>query len=312
MMRPGVSIFALLFRALFRRSPARRPSSPLPFVRTNLRTLPDLSPSLVWFGHSSYLLRYRGRTLLVDPVFSGYAAPVPFAVRAFAGTDAYGPAEMPARIDALLVTHDHYDHLDYGSIRALKDRVGRFVVPLGVGAHLEAWGIEAERIVELDWWESSRLFDDVEITATPARHFSGRGLRRCATLWCSFALRVGEFRVFVGGDSGYDPGLRQVGDRLGPFDLALLECGQYNEDWPYVHQFPEQTVLAAAHLRARALLPVHWGKFVLSLHDWREPIRRVSRSAADAGLELVTPRIGEVVGLGGGAWPRTPWWESVE
>ncbi len=282
------------------------PPAPLPSVKTDLLALPDSIPSLVWFGHSSYLIQSKGVTVLVDPVFSGYASPVSFFGKAFPGTDVYRAADMPP-IDLLILSHDHYDHLDYKTMVELAPRVKKFYTALGVGAHLERWGVPADRIVEFDWWETQRLADDIQLTAAPARHFSGRSLTRGRTLWTAFVLNLHGYTLFLGGDSGYGAHFADIGQKYGPFDLVVLECGQYGNDWPSIHMFPEEVARAAVDLRAKTLLPVHWGKFSLAYHPWNEPIRRLVRSAADQKLELTTPRIGEPVVVGQ-AYPKTVWW----
>mgnify|MGYP002653050535 CR=1 FL=1 len=213
---------------------------------------------------------------------------------------------LPA-IDLLVLTHDHYDHLDYTTIKALAPRVRRFCTALGVGAHLERWGIPAEKITEFDWWETQPVAEATTLTAVPARHFSGRSLQRGKTLWTAFVLKLHGYSLFLGGDSGYDDQFKKIGDQYGPFDLAILECGQYGRDWPNIHMFPEETAQAAQDLRAATLLPVHWGKFVLANHPWNEPIERLVKRATEQQLPLATPRIGEPVRLGA-TYPQTVWW----
>lgn len=282
------------------------PTKPLPHVKTDLRALPDTAPTVVWFGHSSYLLKYQGRTILVDPVFSGYSSPVPLFVKAFPGTDAYRVEDLP-EIDLLVITHDHYDHLDYETALALKSKVKQVCTTLGVAAHLEYWGYPSEIITELDWWESHEFAAELKITATPARHFSGRALVRSRTLWASFVVAWGSYKIFLGGDSGYDSQFKKIGEHFGPFDWAFLECGQYNEGWPLIHMFPERTANAAADLQAKVLMPVHWGKFALSLHPWNESVRRLLAAVKDQKMAI--PKIGQPVTFGGDL-PMTPWWED--
>jgi L-ascorbate metabolism protein UlaG (beta-lactamase superfamily) len=294
----------------FRNRPADVvPQGPIPHVDTDMRSLPGDQAALAWFGHSSYLLKAGKSHILVDPVFSGNASPVSFFAKAFPGSNTYGVDDMPATLEAVLITHDHYDHLDYKTILRLKDRTNHFYTSLGVGAHLESWGIEPGRITELDWWESCNI-GDMSLTATPARHFSGRFLKRGGTIWSSFVLKAAGYSLFLGGDSGYEQHFKAIGDRFGPFDLAILECGQYGHNWPDIHMLPEETVMAARDLRAATLLPVHWAKFTLSIHPWDEPIRRVTAAAAKAGLALTTPRIGEPVVVNG-PYPQGAWWLDV-
>ncbi|WP_206513032.1 MBL fold metallo-hydrolase [Larkinella soli] len=267
--------------------------------------------AVAWFGHSSLLIRMGGKTFLTDPVLVGervsmvsMVGPKRFPYDHYIGLD-----ELP-KVDAVLMSHDHYDHLDYPTFVRLKERAERFFVPLGVGAHLEKWGIPADRITELDWDESVQ-FGTLTLVCAPSRHFSGRGLtNRNSTLWCSWVLKGENRRVYFGGDSGYYPGFKTIGEKYGPFDLALLECGAYNEKWIDIHMLPEQTAQAQLDVRAEVLMPIHWAKFNLALHPWRDPIRRLTQRAAQLGSRLATPRIGEVLVLGEPV-PTAPWWESI-
>jgi L-ascorbate metabolism protein UlaG (beta-lactamase superfamily) len=305
----GVSMFKM-FRDMSHRPADVKPPHPLPSVHTNLRALPKDRATIVWFGHSSYLLQINQTTILVDPVFSGHASPVSFMAKAFPGTGVYTAADMPD-VDIMLLTHDHYDHLDYKTIREMIPTVKHYCTSLGVGAHLESWGVSGDKITELDWWESWRAETNERITftATPARHFSGRSFKRGGTLWSSFVLKAGGYSLFLGGDSGYEQHFKEIGERFGPFDLALLECGQYGKNWPYIHMMPEKVVQAALDLRAAALMPVHWAKFTLSLHPWDEPIRRVTAAAAERGMTMATPVIGQPVVVGA-TYPNDRWWED--
>jgi L-ascorbate metabolism protein UlaG (beta-lactamase superfamily) len=312
-MAEGVTFFKML-GDYHRRPKDTVPDRPLPSVRTDLKALPSDRPVIVWFGHSSYLIKVKGFHILVDPVFSGNASPVSFFARAFPGADVYGVEDLPD-IDLVLLTHDHYDHLDYKTIGKLIPKANHFYTSLGVGSHLEYWGIAPSAITELDWWEGvgidgmgRGIEKEISLTATPARHFSGRGIKRGRTLWSSFVLNIEGYTLFLGGDSGYGAHFAAIGDRFGPFDLAILESGQYGKNWPYIHMLPEQTVAAAIDLRAKKLLPVHWGKFTLALHPWNEPIRRVTAEAAKKGVSILTPLIGEAVNLDT-ALPQTAWWE---
>ena len=287
--------------------PDKNPASILPIVRTNLNVESD-EPTLVWFGHSSYYLRLNGKKILVDPVFSGSAAPVSFIGRNFPGTNYY-TADHFAELDAVLITHDHYDHLDHKTVQKLGAVTKCFYTSLGVGAHLERWGIQPDYITELDWWERTSI-GDMELTAAPARHFSGRTFKRNTTLWSSFILRSADLSLYLGGDSGYDSHFKTIGEKFGSFDLALLECGQYNSMWPLIHMMPEETVQAALDLNTRLLMPVHWGKFSLALHPWKEPIERVQLAADKHKMPVIAPRIGEPVVIGR-PLPRDKWWEEV-
>jgi len=307
MMVEGVSYFKVL-REFFSKGIDREPTTPLPHVATDLKTLPD--NRLVWFGHSSYFITIRGKKILVDPVFSERPSPVQYAgTKSFPGTMSYSVDDFPD-IDLVIITHDHYDHLDYNTITKLKDKAKAFVTTLGVSSHLIYWGVEEARIQELDWWESTWPFAGVELIATPARHFSGRGFTRNKTLWASFVLKTDNYRLFIGGDSGYHSAFQEIGKKYGPFDLALLECGQYAPQWPYIHMLPEQSVQASKDLRAEVYMPVHWGKFKLSIHPWREPVERAMKEAKRLGVNITTPMIGEPLILDAIA-SGSPWWRNI-
>lgn len=304
-MRKDASTFKVL-KDFLNKPATTVPTKALPSVETNLSALQSDIPTIVWFGHSSYLIKSRGINILVDPVFSGHASPISIFGKEFEGTNRYGVNEMPA-IDLLIVSHDHYDHLDYETIKQLHPKVKKIVTPLGVDAHLEHWGVPTEKIIALDWWQGVSIQDSIELTSTPARHFSGRGFARGKTLWSAFALKVHGYSIFVGGDSGYDNQFKVIGEKLGPFDIALLECGQYGEDWPSIHMLPEEVPLAARDLGAKVLLPVHWAKFALAYHAWNEPIERLLKKAAEEQVKVITPKIGEPVIIGG-SQPTETWW----
>jgi L-ascorbate metabolism protein UlaG (beta-lactamase superfamily) len=299
-----------VLKAMLRKPPDIIPPGELPAVRTDLKQYVSQKPAVIWFGHSSYLIHYNGFNILVDPVLSGSASPLRFQFRAFKGADLYKPADMPP-IDCLILTHNHYDHLDYRALRQLQQQTKAFVMPLHVGRSLAGLHIPPERIRELNWWQGIRLTEQIQITATPARHFSGRGLRRNGSLWASYVLQLGAYQIFIGGDSGYDHHFKEIGQRFGPFDLALLECGQYNVMWPYIHSMPEELVTEGQELGARVVMPVHWGKFALSNHAWQEPVQRFVAAAEQAGMAYTTPMIGEPVVLDG-HFPKEKWWKRLE
>jgi len=301
------SSFWKTLKAYLNKPKDTRPPVPLPFEQTDLQHLPAGAPVVVWFGHSTYLLHINGLNILVDPVFSNHAAPLSFMVKAYAGTSSYHVKDLP-EIDLLVQTHDHYDHLDYASASALRTKVKKVVTTLGTGSHFEYWGYDAAIITELDWWQTVTMAGGVQLTATPARHFSGRGIARGKTLWAAFVLQLAGYCIYLGGDSGYDTHFKEIGRKYGPFDLAILECGQYNQHWPHIHMMPEETAQAAVDLRAKWLLPVHWAKFTLALHPWNDPIIRVVKKAAELQLAVTTPRIGEPVILGS-SYPRSEWWQ---
>ncbi|MBD2756039.1 MBL fold metallo-hydrolase [Spirosoma validum] len=282
------------------------PPRPIPSVQTDLKALTDEKPTIVWFGHSSYLIKSKGVTILVDPVFSGNASPVSFFGKAYPGSNTYGVDDMPD-IDMLVLSHDHYDHLDYKTITQLIPKVKKFYTALGVGAHLERWGATPDQIVELDWWDSHSVASDITLTAVPARHFSGRSIARGKTLWTAFALKLHGYSILLGGDSGYGKHFQEIGTKYGPFDLAILECGQYGKDWPSIHMFPEEIPTAARDLQAKTVLPVHWAKFSLSNHSWNDSIKRLTKAAQEKNLDVTTPQIGEPLVVTS-HYPRTVWW----
>jgi L-ascorbate metabolism protein UlaG (beta-lactamase superfamily) len=291
------------------------PPKPLPFIKTDLKLITNDKPVIIWFGHSSYFIRINQKNILVDPVFSGHASPFSFVAGSFPGTNIYTTEDLPD-IDLLILTHDHYDHLDYQTVLKLKLKTKRIYTSLGVGSHLRYWGIDPAIITEFDWWDSKLLADTstlrqaqspIEFIAAPARHFSGRTFLRNKTLWSSFILKTSGYKIYIGGDSGYDAHFKNIGEKHGPFDIAMLEAGQYNIAWPQIHMMPEETVQAAIDLKAKILLPVHWGKFSISLHPWDEPIKRVTEKAQELNVRVTTPMIGEPVILND-SYPDKEWW----
>lgn len=300
-----VSFFRILKKMLFRPSSVK-PSRELPNQKTDLKNLHPEGTTVVWFGHSSYFISSEGFKILIDPVFSGNASPFDFFGKAFEGADIYKPEDIP-ELDLLVLTHDHYDHLDWPTVNGLIPKVKQVVTSLGIGEHLEHWGLKGDKINELDWWQSTEVAKDVKMTAAPSRHFSGRQFKRAQTLWSSFILEINGLRLFIGGDSGYSSTFKKIGEEFGPFDLAFLECGQYNKFWPQIHMFPEETVQAGIDLKAKVLFPVHWGKFVLSSHPWTEPVERFTAAARKNGIDYVSPKIGEAYLIGKGL-KQEPWW----
>lgn len=287
-----------------------RPTQPLPSEKIDLSQLDKKGTHIVWLGHSGYLIQAQEIRYLVDPQLSTYAAPLPFMFRAFEGSTPYSPEDIP-EIDYLLITHDHYDHLDYATMTALKGKVRRVITGLGTGSHLIRWGFDPSRITEKDWGDSVEIQEGTTVTLSTTQHFSGRTWKRNTTLWTSFILKTPHFSFYLGGDGGYGQHYKEAGDVHGPFDLAVLECGQYNENWKYMHQTPEEAVQAAIDLRAKAVLPVHWGKFVLSTHDWDEPIKRITQEAELRSISLLTPKIGSLIDLEN-TRTQERWWENVK
>jgi L-ascorbate metabolism protein UlaG (beta-lactamase superfamily) len=290
----GANYFTVMVNFFFGKSKRSEPENKLPSDKTDLLSLPQDKNVLIWFGHSSYFIQADGIRILVDPVLSGSASPVSFTTKSFPGTDIYTTDEIP-EIDYLLLTHDHWDHLDYRTMLALKPKIKTIITGLGTGAHLEYWGFNPASIIEKDWNEDVSLPDGVFIHVASARHFSGRTFKRNQALWVSFVLKTVNHSLYIGGDSGFDTHFKQIGEKFGPFDLAVLECGQYNKHWANIHMMPHETVQAAIDLNAERLMPVHWSKFALALHDWDEPIVQVVRESNKRNMSVVHPLIGESV-----------------
>ncbi len=295
LMADGKGLVHSMLEFLFGKKEGLRPDHPITAVRTDLRSLAPDSDLVVWFGHSSYLVQTDGRRALVDPVFLS-AAPLSFLNRPFKGADLYRPEDMPD-IDYLVITHDHWDHLDHGTVKALMPRIRAVVCPLGVGEHFEYWGFPKERIVELDWHEQASLDDGFAVRCLPARHFSGRGLKSNQSLWGSFLLQAPSRKIYIGGDGGYGKHFAEIGREFPDIDLAVLENGQYNEAWRYIHILPGQLAQAAKDLGAKQVLTVHHSKYALARHRWDEPLKTEATLAADTTLHVLRAEIGEVVPL---------------
>jgi L-ascorbate metabolism protein UlaG (beta-lactamase superfamily) len=282
-----------------------RPSSELPWVKTNLKTPAAAAPTVVWFGHSSLLIKTMQGNVLIDPVFSNHAGPVPGVLKAFRGTKHYHAEDMPP-IDVLIISHDHYDHLDYRTLIKLKDNIKMAVVPMGVGSDLVYWGFDPKKIIELNWNQSITLPGGLRVTATPAQHHSKRTFKANKTLWASYVIQADQYRLFYSGDGGYGSHFKQIGQQYGPFDLALLECGQYNQT--YVHLGLGPSAQAAVDLHARLLQPIHWAKFPEANHPWNEPIKTLLPAAEKLGIPVNIPRIGEPYTLGDPP-KKVDWWD---
>lgn len=292
----------------FMGSQGREPSGPIPTILVAPDQIGNTDELRVtWLGHSTCLIEIDGQVILTDPIFSDRSSPIPFmGPKRFASKLPISLEDLP-QLDVVVISHDHYDHLDYRTIQKLKNKTERFYVPLGVGDHLKRWGVASGKIVELDWWKES-WYNGLTIVATPARHFSGRSfLRSDRTLWSSWVIMSEKSRVFFSGDSGYFKGFKKIGDKYGPFDITLLESGAYNEAWAEIHMMPEETVQAHIDLHGRVLLPIHWAKFNLSLHSWTEPVERLLAEAEIKEVKVAAPLQGQSV-YPGEQQEVTRWW----
>jgi L-ascorbate metabolism protein UlaG (beta-lactamase superfamily) len=306
----GYTMTGEVIRTFFGKNPRKFPTDSFPSVKTDLKALPKDSNVLVWFGHSSYFMQVNGKRILVDPVLMGSASPLPFGVKAFRGTDIYTPDEIP-EIDYLLISHDHFDHLDYKTIMALKHKIKNVICGLGVGEHFEYWGFNTSQIIEKDWNETVAVDENFKIHTAPARHGSGRKIQRDNTLWLSFIIDAPATRIYVGGDSGYDTHFAELGKKYGSFDLAILDNGQYSNDWNTIHMPPKYAIQAAKDLNAKRLFPVHTSKFVLARHPWDEPLVQIAELSITAKMPLVTPMIGEPVQLSDKTQIFKQWWQGL-
>jgi L-ascorbate metabolism protein UlaG (beta-lactamase superfamily) len=305
---------AAVLRAMAARGPIGRPTRPVPLVAD----VPPDAPAplaVTWYGHSSVLLEVDGCRVLADPVWGDRVSPSPTL-----GPRRLHPPPVPLSalppLDAIVISHDHYDHLDLPSIRALvRGSTAPFVVPLGVGEHLRRWGVPDARVVELDWGGSTTV-GGLTLTCTEARHFSGRNLQRNTTLWSSWAVAGPAHRVFFGGDTGYTPAFADIGRAHGPFDLTLLPIGAFSERWPLIHMTPEETVRAHGDLAGGGglLVPVHWATFNLGFHGWAEPAQRLACAAQQAGVRIAVPRPGGRVDVArslDASASVSDWWTAV-
>ena len=265
---------------------------------------------VTWYGHSAILLEIDSKVILIDPMLGNYASPLPMMTKRFEYLKPIDVSNLTS-IDAVILSHDHYDHLDYPTIKKIKDKVKHFYTALGVGSHLRYWGIDEDKITELDWWEDADYMD-LKIIAAPARHFSGRGLTdRNKTQWASWIIQGKNDNIYFSGDSGYGPHFKEIGEKYGPFDFAMMECGQYNERWEAIHMMPEQTVQAGIDVQAERVMPIHWSAFNLSLHSWDEPVERAVKAAEGLPVNMIVPKIGRSFSI-----EEKPaldyWWREVK
>ncbi len=286
----------------------REPENPLAATALNWESFSAKSaqPKFIWYGHSAILINIGAKIIFIDPMMGSNASPIaPWKTSRFTGSLLHILEQIP-HIDIVLMSHDHYDHLDLDSINIIRSKTGRWITALGVARHLEKWGVAPDSISELDWWEDIST-PEFKITFTPTRHFSGRGARdRAKSLWGGWVITTDKDRIYFSGDSGYGEHFKEVGKRLGPFDIGFMECGQYNENWKQIHMTPEESVQAALDAGVQKALPVHWAGFALAMHTWTDPVVRFTEAAQAQSLSAVIPKIGSV--FAADTVFKKPWW----
>lgn len=305
----GQSMNKVMFDFLFgKKNPNLNPKDSIPHLQTDIKSIPKTENIFIWLGHSSYYIQLDGVNFLIDPVFSDYGSPLPIFNKSFKGANTYHPKDFP-NIDYLVISHDHYDHLDHATVKELQPKVDKVIIPLGVGAHFEKWNYKPQQLIEEEWDTSVQLKNNLKITFTPARHFSGRKFKRNTTLWTSYVLETPHQKLFLGGDSGYDTHFKEIGDKFGPFDFVILENGQYNEAWKYIHALPDDLPKIITELKAKHVIPVHLGKFALAKHAWDEPLNKIKENGKANNFDILTPMIGEKLNLNDSVFNFKEWWK---
>jgi L-ascorbate metabolism protein UlaG (beta-lactamase superfamily) len=307
----GYSMLGEIWRSLAKEYPHTEPIDAIPSIKTDLKSIPVNENAIVWFGHSSFFLQLDGIKILVDPVFSGKASPLPWGVKAYKGSDIYTADDMP-EIDYMLLSHDHYDHLDYETVQALQPKVKHVVCGLGAGAHYERWGYTKQQIIEKDWGDKVQVKPDFAIFTESTHHDGGRGFKSSQALWLSFFIQSPAMNVYYSGDGGYSSRFKKIAEKYPSIDWAIMECGQYNKAWQSVHELPEEVALAATELKAKNMLPVHHSKFTLARHPWNEPLERISALSQSKSYRLATPMIGEKVKLNDSTQQFKQWWKNIK
>lgn len=302
--------FTAMWKFLFGDKLELSPQQTMLSRKTDLKALDVSENVIVWMGHSTFYLQLGGRRILIDPVFSSYASPLFFINKAFPGSNVYTAADMPD-IDVLVVSHDHWDHLDYPTIISLKSKIQKIVCPLGVGEYFEQWGFALEQLHEEDWFTEVKLADDFSVHVLPSQHFSGRFLQPNSTEWASFAFVTPKHRVFFSGDGGYGAHFKEIGRSFGGFDLAIMENGQYDAHWHRIHLSPKETAQAAEDVGAKLVIPAHSGKFALARHAWDAPYRAFVDESRNKHYEIITPEIGELAYIGAAGQNFDHWWEKM-
>jgi len=306
------SFFKVIYEFIFKKSKKATPNSALPTLKIDKEALKNVQQdqvSVTWLGHSTNLIVSNDTVIITDPILHNKRIPpMEMGPKPFPYEHYYRLENLP-KIDVVLISHDHYDHLDMQTVKQLKDSI--FYVPLGVKAHLLRWGVQENNIVELDWYQDHTFSNNLKFTFTPARHFSGRGLfDRNKTLWGSWVIRINDKRIFFGGDSGYFEVFKTIGDKYGPFDMAMLDTGQYNKAWQNVHMMPQEVVQATMDLKTKTFMPIHNSKYSLALHAWYGPLEDVTKEAVTKGIHVTTPKIGQSFLLDR-ELPTIRWWQGL-
>lgn len=307
----GYSMAGVMWTSLTQKFPRTEPVDSLPSIKTDLKNLPKDKNWLVWFGHSSFLMQIEGVKILVDPVFSGNASPISGSVKAYKGSDIYSVEDMP-EIDYLLISHDHYDHLDYETIKKLNPKVKKVVCGLGIGAHFERWGYSNNKILDKDWGDEVKVNNNLAIFIERTHHNCARGLTRDKALWVSYVFKTPTMQIFYSGDGGYDDRFTEIYKKHGAMDWAIMEFGQYNEAWESVHELPKQVITATQELHAKNMMPVHHSKFTLARHPWDEPLNLATEYSQGKPYKLATPMIGEVLWLNNTTQEFKQWWKTIK
>ena len=297
----------------FKKKPGRKPVKDFSPDKINFNAFKsddDYPIKFVWIGHSAFLFNIDGKLIMLDPMLGNYCAPVPIpSLKRYQKDIALSIDDIDS-IDLVIFSHDHYDHLDYPTIKKIKNKVKNFFVPYGIGNHLKSWGVDEKVVSEFNWYDSKKI-DNIDLVCLPSRHFSGRGPNnRNSTLWASWAI-ISEFgKIYFSGDGGYGNHFKDIGEKYGPFDLSLIDTGQYNSAWKHSHMFPEQAVIAAQDLGSKYYMPIHWGAFTLSTHHWTDPVEGAIFYAREYGQKVIAPRLGEVVILNNGYNEIFKWWNQ--
>lgn len=294
----------------YKGNPSREPQVDIPVEAQDSVSL-NQPNQIMWFGHSAFYVHLEGKSILLDPMLTETPSPVSFLSKSrYSKVLPIEISDLP-QIDYIFISHDHYDHLDYESIQALKAKTRHFIVPIGVDIHLKAWGVPAASIHAYNWWEKGKV-DGLNFVFTPSRHFSGRSIGdHNATLWGSWVILGKKHKLYFSGDGGYGPHFKEIGEKYGPFDFAMLECGQYNTKWKQIHMIPEETAQAAKDINTKVAMPIHWGAFTLSLHDWYEPPERMLKKSKELDIPTVTPKIGAILNLDT-VMITQRWWEPYK